>query len=314
MRFAVIGTGGVGGYFGAKLAASGVDVVFTARGAHAETLRKTGLRVIATEGTTVVPPSHFVSSPRAIGAVDVVLICVKTYDSEKVAQDLAGTLQPGTVILSLQNGVENDILWRTAFPHCHVFGGLAYIYATITRPGEVTERGGPKKIAFGPFPGAPPEVLQRARQILEVVTATGISAEIPPDIVVALWKKFIFITGAAGITALTRLTLGEILAVAQTRELLAEAMRETDAVARARNVPVEPGYLDGVFETLGKFDRATRSSLYNDLAHGKPMEIDALSGTVARLGAASGIPTPIHRAIYAALLPYHLLHIRNRTP
>lgn len=314
MRFAVIGTGGVGGFFGAKLAAGGVDVVFTARGAHYEALRTTGLRVVSTEGTTVVPPSHFVRSARDIGRADVILVCVKTYDSEAVAQDLGPSLLPGTVIISLQNGIENDVVWRRAFPRCHVFGGLAYIYATITRPGEVTERGGPKKIVFGPFPGAAPELARRAAQILDVVTGTGIAAEIPADIVAALWKKFIFITGTAGISALTRLTLGEILAVDETRMLLADAMRETDAVARARGVSIEPDYLDAVFGTLRKFDNATRSSLYHDLAHGKPMEIEALSGTVARLGAAAGIPTPIHRMIYAALLPYHLSHSRNRKP
>jgi 2-dehydropantoate 2-reductase len=314
MRFAVIGTGGVGGYFGAKLAAGGVDVVFTARGMHGEALRTTGLRVISTEGTTVVPPSHFVRSASDIGPVDVVLVCVKTYDSDAVARELAPALQPGTVILSLQNGIDNDRVWRAAFPRCHVFGGIAYIYASITRPGEVTERGGPKKLAFGPFPDAAPELARRAAQILDVITGTGIAAEIPPDIVTALWKKFIFITGAAGISALTRLTLGEILAVDETRTLLAETMRETDAVARARGVSIEPGYLDYVFATLRGFDNATRSSLYNDLAHGKPMEIDALAGTVVRLGAAAGIPTPINRMIYAALLPYHLMHSRNRKP
>ena len=312
MRFAVIGTGGVGGYFGARLAAAGIDVVFTARGAHYETLRRSGLRVVSTDGTSVVPPGYFVGSPGDIGSADVLLVCVKTYDSGEVVRALSGVLQPETVIISLQNGVENDALWREAFPLCHILGGTAYIYSTITRPGEVTERGGPKKIAFGPYPGAAPEVVRRASRILDVVVGAGINAEIPPDIVAAIWKKFIFITGAAGITALTRLTLGEILAVPATRTLLTDAMRETEAVARASGVSIEPAYLEAVFETLGKFDAATRSSLYNDLAHGKPLEIEALSGTVARRGAAAGIPTPIHRTIYAALLPHHLLHMKNR--
>jgi 2-dehydropantoate 2-reductase len=312
MRFAVIGTGGVGGYFGARLAAAGLDVVSTARGAHYEALRTSGLRVVSTDGTTVVPPGHFVGSAGAIGPADVVLVCVKTYDAQQVVRELSGVLQPETVIISLQNGVENDALWRGAFPRCHVFGGTAYIYATITRPGEVTERGGPKKIAFGPYPGASPELARRASRILDVVAGAGITAEIPADIVAAIWKKFIFITGAAGITALTRLTLGEILAVPATRTLLTDAMRETEAVAHARGVSIEPAYLESVFETLGKFDTATRSSLYNDLAHGKPLEIEALSGTVVRLGAAAGIPTPVHRTIYATLLPHHLLHMKNR--
>jgi 2-dehydropantoate 2-reductase len=311
MRFAVIGAGGVGGFFGAQLAAAGFDVMFTARGRHLEAMQHHGLRVISGGQSVIVEPERCVRSPAEIGPVDVILFCVKSYDTESAGAQLGPLLRAGTVLISLQNGVDNEEKLRMLLPTAGVFGGVAYVYATITRPGEITESGGPKKIVFAPFEGAPQDQWQRASAILDACAQAGIHAELSDDILAALWKKFIFITGAAGITALTRLTLGEILAVEQTRTLLSDAMRETESVARARNIRIEAGYLDGVFETLKKFDNNTRSSLYYDLTHGKPLEVDALAGTVVRYGAALGVPTPVQRTIYAALLPYHLQHLKS---
>jgi 2-dehydropantoate 2-reductase len=306
MRFAVIGAGGVGGFFGAMLASAGEDVMFTARGAHLDAMKRDGLRVISPRGTMQVSPERCVGSPADIGPVDTVLLCVKSYDTGRTAPALVPLLGPATVIISLQNGIDNEETLARLLPGRTIFGGVAYIYSTITRPGEVTVAGGPARIVFGPFDGAPPEDRRRATEIRDVCVHAGIAAEVSGDIVAALWKKFIFITGAGGITALTRLTLGEILAVDQSRALLADAMRETESVARARGVRIEEHYLDGVFDALMKFDNKTRSSLYYDLVHDKPLEIEALAGTVVRHGAALGIPTPVNRAVYAALLPYHL--------
>lgn len=306
MRFAVIGAGGVGGFFGAMLSSAGEDVTFTARGPHLEAMKREGLRVISPRGTMQVPPGRCVGSPAEIGPVDTVLFCVKSYDTERTAPALAPLLGPATVIVSLQNGIDNEEKLGRSLPGPAIFGGVAYIYSTITRPGEVTVAGGPARIVFGPFHGAPPEHTGRAAELRDICAHAGIAAEASDDIIAALWKKFIFITGAGGITALTRLTLGEILAVDESRELLADAMRETESIARARGVHIEERYLDGVFDTLARFDNNTRSSLYYDLVHGKPLEIEALSGTVVRHGAALGIPTPVNRAVYAALLPYHL--------
>lgn len=306
MRFAVIGAGGVGGFFGAVLASAGEDVMFTARGPHLEAMKREGLRVISPRGAMQVPPERCVGSPAEIGPVDTVLFCVKSYDTERTATALAPLLGPATVIISLQNGIDNEEKLERSLPGRTIFGGVAYVYSTITRPGEVTVAGGPAKIVFGPFAGAPPEHRRRATELRDICTHAGITAEASDDIIAALWEKFIFITGAGGITALTRLTLGEILAVDQSRDLLADAMRETESVARARGVRIEEHYLDRVFGTLARFDNKTRSSLYYDLVHGKPLEIEALAGTVVRYGTALGIPTPVNRAVYAALLPYHL--------
>jgi 2-dehydropantoate 2-reductase len=306
MRFAVIGAGGVGGFFGAMLSAAGEDVWFTARGPHLDSMKREGLRVISPRGLVQVPPERCVGSPAEIGPVDTVFFCVKSYDTERTAPALAPLLGPGTVIISFQNGIDNEEKLGRLLPGRTIFGGVAYIYSTITRPGEVTVAGGPARIVFGPFEGAPPEHRRQATELRDICVHAGITAEVSDDIIAALWKKFIFITGAGGITALTRLTLGEILAVDQSRDLLADAMRETESIARARGVRIEEHYLDGVFGTLARFDNKTRSSLFYDLVHGKPLEIEALAGTVVRHGAALGIPTPVNRTVYAALLPYHL--------
>jgi 2-dehydropantoate 2-reductase len=306
MRFAVIGAGGVGGFFGAMLSSAGEDVMFMARGPHLEAMKREGLRVISPRGLVEVPPERCVGSPAEIGPVDTVLFCVKSYDTERTAPALAPLLGPATVVISLQNGIDNEEKLERALPGRTIFGGVAYIYSTITRPGEVTVAAGPVKIVFGPFAGAPPEHHRRAAELRDICAHAGITAESSGDIIAALWEKFIFITGAGGITALTRLTLGEILAVDQSRDLLADAMRETESIARARGVRVEEHFLDRVFGTLARFDNKTRSSLYYDLVHGKPLEIEALAGTVVRYGTALGIPTPVNRAVYAALLPYHI--------
>ena len=309
MRLAVIGAGGVGGYFGAMLHAAGEDVVFTARGEHLRAMQHRGLRVVTPEATLQVPPGACTDGD--LRDPETVLFCVKSYDTPEAAAALGPRLREGTVVVSLQNGVENEELIARALPHCAVFGGVSYIYSTVTRPGEVTVAPGPRRIVFAPLTDSP-RLRAHAGQLLEACRRAHISAEIPADIAAEIWKKFIFITGAGGLTALTRLTLAEILAVDATRELLAEAMRETLAVARARGVAVPQDFLNGVFATLRKFDNTTRSSLYYDLMNGKPMELEALPGTVVRLGAAHGVPTPVNRTIFAALLPYHIHNSQRR--
>lgn len=306
MRFAVIGAGGVGGFFGAMLVAGGEDVMFTARGSHLEAMRSDGLRVTSPGKSLRVPPERFVGSPAEIGPVDTVFFCVKSHDTVRAVSALSPLLSPSTVIISLQNGIDNEETLKHALPQQIIFGGVAYIYSTITRPGEITVAPGPARIVFGPFDGATSDESRRAEEIRGICAHAGITADVAEDIVAALWKKFIFITGAGGVTALTRLTLGEILAVTETREFLVDAMKETEKIARARGVRIGDHFLEGVLESLPGFDNKTRSSLYYDLVHGKPLEIEALAGTVVRLGAALGIPTPVNRAVYAALLPHHL--------
>lgn len=306
MKFAVVGTGGVGGYFGGKLAKNGEDVWFLARGKHLDAMRASGLRVNSPEQNWVVPPGTMTNNPEQIGLVDVVLFCVKSYDTESAAQQLAPLLLEKTIIISLQNGVDNEEKIQRTISRGAVFGGVSYIYSTITAPGVITHTPGPTKIVFGEMAKGPAS--EQAQQILETMKNAGINVSLADNIHTELWKKYVFISAVGGMTALTRLTLGEILAVDAAKEMLADAMRETEAVGKAKGISLPPKFSEQVLELLKKYDNNSRSSMYHDLAHHRPMEVEAFSGTVIRYGKQLNIPTPVHRAMYAALLPYHLKH------
>lgn len=308
MKFVIVGTGGVGGYFGGKLAKSGEVVWFLARGKHLDTMRANGLAINSTDGNWIVPSGAMTDNPAEIGVVDVILFCVKSFDTESAARQLDPMLSDETIIISLQNGVDNEEKIQHTIPRGVVLGGVSYIYSTITAPGVITHTVGPTRIVFGELKKKEDETSQRANQILGTMTKAGINATLADDIHSELWKKYIFIAAVGGMTALTRLPLGDILGVTESREMLADAMRETDAVARAKGVNIPPGFVEQIFEVLKKYDNNSRSSLYHDLVHGRRIEIEALSGTVVKYGKELGIPTPVHRAMYASLLPYHLKH------
>lgn len=313
MNFVVWGTGGVGGFFGGMLARHGQNVWFVARGKHLAAMKEQGLCVNSSSGNFLIPPGKMTDNAAEAGRADVVLFCVKSYDTEFAARQLFPILTPRTFIISLQNGIDNEEAIQRVIPMGTVLGGVAYIYSTISGPGVITESGGPRKITLGAMPGSSNEVREDASGIVKVFSEAGINAELSNDISLELWKKFIFIAAVGGLTALTRLTLGEMLAVPETRTLLRNAMREAQLVAAAKGAAINSGYIDTLFDNLRRFDNNTRSSLYHDVVHGKPIEIEALSGTVVTYGHALHIPVPIHETIYGALLPYHLRHKNVRT-
>lgn len=310
MRYIVMGTGGVGGFFGAKLAAAGEDVWFVARGKHLNAMMKHGLKMTSTVGTFTVSPEKVSGDPTSIGGADVVLFCVKAYDTEAAARQISPILTDDSIVLSLQNGVDNVEKIRQQLHHGVAYGGAAYISARITAPGEITEAGGFQRIVFGPTSGP---VTSRASDIHASFLRAGVKCDLHDNITKELWRKFIFIASMGALTALSRLTHGEIIYNPKTLSLMFDAMREIQTVAVNLRVNVEPVDETKVLEGLKRFDLDTRSSMYFDLVSGKPMEIDALNGTVVRLGEQLGIPTPIHRVIYASLLPHHLKHMQKRT-
>jgi 2-dehydropantoate 2-reductase len=324
MKFAVFGTGGIGGFFGGRLATGGEDVWFIARGQHLVAMQTRGLYVHSSEGDFVVPPGRMTDNPASVGQCDVVLFCVKSYDTEPAAKQLDPLLREDSVVISLQNGVDNEEKVRRIISRGTVYAGSANIYSTITAPGVVTEGGGPKKLVFGPFlqlqragqtPSLPDRISpvqhEQGKKILNALLRTGIHAEFCSDMHTELWKKLIFIGAVGGLTTLTRLTLGELLAVQETSAMLAEAMREAHRIAIAQRANIEPAFVEDIFAKLRKHENKTRSSMYYDLVHKKPLEIEALSGTVVRSGVELGIPTPLHRFIYSCLLPYHLEHTQR---
>lgn len=308
MRFLIFGAGGVGGFFGAKLAQAGEEVWFLGRGAHLETMRTKGLRVLSTSGELKVPPGTMSDRIEEIPSPDVVLFCVKSYDTEAAADKLNTILTDNSIVLSLQNGIDNEEKLLLRLRKGQVYAGAAYISSRITAPGVITETGGLQRIVFGPF-NRP--IDRQATALQAAFTSSGIKAELRQEMIEELWRKFIFITSMGSMTALTRLTHGELLLSPETMAVVFDAMKEASAVARAEGITLLPISPEKIIEGLKRFDPDTRSSMYYDLVGGKPLELEALNGTIVRLGTSLRVPTPIHRTIYASLLPFHLKNQRQ---
>jgi len=301
MRIVVMGTGGTGGYFGGLLARAGEEVTFIARGAHLEAIRNNGLTVKSRLSGDFTIPVNATADPNDIGPVDFVLFCVKAYDNA-VATDLLRPLTgPETVVLSVQNGIDNEQQIGEVIGPEHIVGCVSYVSSTIESPGVIAQTAGPGKIVLGEMEGG---TSHRTEQLQSMLQNSGITAELHSDIQVALWQKFIAICGVNGITALTRLPIGEILACEETRNLLRDTMEEVEAVARASGATVPEGCVDQFIDFFSSQEPSLRGSMYYDLAAGRRLELDVLNGTVVRLGSEHGIPTPMNFAIYAALKPY----------
>ena len=301
----MMGSGGVGGFFGAVLARSGVDVWFMARGRHLEAMKRDGLRIRSSVGNWTVPAGTMSNNPGDAGPVDLVLFCVKSYDTEQAAAQVSPVLSSDSVLISLQNGIDNEETLHRLLPAATVLGGAAYISARITAPGEIAETGGIQRLTFGPLFG---RADKRASEILSMFLRGGIKADLKEDMRSELWRKFSFITSVGSLTALTRLNHSEMLASPETMDLVFAAMKETEAVTHAHRIPFEPLIPEKVIEGLKRFDSDTRSSMYYDLVNQRPLEIESLNGTIVRMGKEANVPTPIHQTIYASLLPHHRHH------
>jgi len=300
MRICVFGTGGVGGYFGGLLARSGADVTFIARGEHLRALRARGLTLRTIQDHFTIPVKA-TDEPRTARPVDLVLFCVKSYDTESAGRALPDLLAPGGVVLTPQNGIDNEEKLEAIVGKGRVLGGAAYIWSTITAPGVITQTGGACKIAFGELDGSSTE---RARRILEAGQRAGFPCEMTTNIRKVLWEKFLFICALGGMTAVTRLPLGEILAHPQTREMFRGIMVEIHALARAEGVPLEEDLVPRMMTFAEALDKGGRSSLYHDLTAGRRLELDALNGKVVELGQRHHVATPMNFAVTACLRPH----------
>lgn len=301
MRIAVMGAGGTGGYFGGLLTRAGEDVAFIARGPHLQALRSHGLTVksrLAGEFTLAVTATD---DPSEVGPVDFVLFCVKTYDTATAAAQTRPLIGSKTVVLSVQNGIDNAERIAQVVGSGPVIGGVAYVFATIEAPGIIAQTAGPGKILFGELTGG---TSSRTERLLSMFRRAGIAAELRTDIHVALWEKFLNICAASGVTTLTRLPIGAILACPETRAFFRGTMQEADAVARASAIPLPSGCVDQLWAFFATLEPGARGSMSHDLAAGRRLELESLNGTVVRLGRQYGIATPFNFAIYAALKPY----------
>jgi len=299
MRIAVIGAGAVGGYFGGRLAQSGSDVHFVARGRQLEALRRDGLRVDSPKGDFSLPDVRASAAFSEIGPVDLVIVAVKAWQVAEVAGALVPLVGERTAILPLQNGVEAD--GQIAAVHgAHVLGGLARIISMLVAPGHVRHLGAEPFVALSELDD---RRTPRVESIAEVLREAGIGVEIPPDIRVAIWEKFLFICSVSGVGAVTRAPIGILRSRPETRALLEEAMREIRAVGLARGVAIPA---DAVERTLAFIDGLPpdgTASMQRDIMEGRPSELESQNGAVVRLGRAAGVPTPLNRFLYHTLLP-----------
>jgi 2-dehydropantoate 2-reductase len=301
MRIAVMGTGGTGGYFGGLLARAGQEVTFIARGDHLEAIRKNGLTIKSALAGDFNIPATATDNPDDIGPVDFVLFCVKAYDNLVAADQIRPLIGSETVVLSVQNGIDNEQQIGKAIGPEHIVGCISYVSSTIESPGVIAQTAGPGKIIFGEMAGG---TSNRTEALKGTLQKAGITAELHPDIQTALWQKFMAICGVNGVTALTRLPMGEIMACEETRRLLQVTMEEVEAVARASAANLPEGCVQQSIDFFGSLEASMRGSMYYDLAAGRRLELEVLNGTVVRLGDEHGIATPINFAIYAALKPY----------
>jgi 2-dehydropantoate 2-reductase len=300
MRIAIVGSGGVGGYFGARLAATGADVTFIARGAHLDALRTRGLRLESPNGDLHLARVSATDDPAAIGPVDIVFFAVKLYDTDAATALLPPLVGAGTVVIPFQNGVDSvDVLTR-AIGRDHVAGGTAYVAAVIAEPGVIRHTA-MDRLIFGELDGARS---RRLELLLGACEAAGFQATLSDRILVDIWSKFVRLSVFSGMTAVTRCPLGPIREDPELLAMLQAAAMETMKVAHASGVTLPPEVLGEMMTMVKGLPPNAKSSMLEDLERGKRLELPWLSGAVVRIGAAHDVATPIHRFIAAVLQPH----------
>ena len=300
MRIAVYGAGGVGGYFGGRLAQAGAEVHFIARGAHLRALREHGLRVRSVKGDFEVQ-APATDDPADVGQCDFVLFCVKTFDTDAAAARLGPLVGDGTAVVSLQNGVENEEKLARAVGEDHVMGGAAFIFAGVAEPGVIVHSGGPASITFGELDG---RTSRRAQRLLAWCEQAGFEAELSASIKTVLWGKLAFICAQAGMTAAVRLPIGEIRSVDVAWAAFSRLVAEVCAVAEADGNPVPQAAQERALALAQAVEPGSFSSLHDDLVAGRRMELEGLHGFVVRRAAHHALAVPMSEAVYAILKPW----------
>ena len=299
MNIAVMGAGGVGGYFGGLLARAGNDVTFIARGPHLEAIRRNGLRVESGNDGTFTVPGTATDNPAEIGPRELVLFTVKMYDNDAAIRAIGPLVGPETIILTLQNGIDNGERLVDTYGPERVMIGSAYLEGRISEPGVVTQ-GGPGAASFGERSTG---ITERGRRLLEVFQVAGWRVELLENMTGMLWKKFAYLAGSAGVCAASGCTYGELRSVPETRAAIQDAIAEALDVGEASGAPLEPDSLEWSMNALDNFPASGMASLAKDFAENRPVELEGLTGTVIRMGQQYGVPTPVNDALYAVLKP-----------
>jgi 2-dehydropantoate 2-reductase len=301
MRIAVVGAGGVGGGFGAALSKAGADVTFIARGAHLAAMKSAGLKIQGGRGETHLVPTQATDDPAGIGTVDIVLFCVKLWDVESAGAQIKPLIGADTAVIPLQNGIDAPERLIPILGKHAVMGGVAQISASITAPGVITQVGTFMRMIFGEFDGSRS---RRAEEFLALCQQAGFDATLSDQIETELWMKFILLASNAGIMSLARQPIGQLRDDPDFRPIFLAAWQEVIDVGRAKGVALPADARDKVLDFTSHVPAAMKASMALDLDRGNRLEVPWLSGKVAELGRALGVPTPTHSMMYAMLKPY----------
>jgi 2-dehydropantoate 2-reductase len=303
MEILIIGTGGVGGYYGGLLAQQGNEVTFISRGAHLYAIRHEGLRVKSVHGDFTVFPANATEDPSKVEPVDLILFCVKTYNTDEAAEAMRPAVGPQTVVLSLQNGIDAAERIGNVVGLEHVLGGATWLSSAVEAPGVIKQVSQFRRIVFGELEGGRSE---RIQSIYEVLNQTGITVEISEDIQKVLWTKLVFITAVSSVGSLTRLPMGDYRSIPETRSLLSRIMQEVESVARAKGVNLDGDVVQKWLEFIDNSAPNIKPSMQLDVEAGHRTELESMIGVVGRKGRELGVPTPAADFVYASLLPVEL--------
>jgi 2-dehydropantoate 2-reductase len=299
MRIAVMGSGGLGGLYGGRLAYAGSDVTFIARGAHLAAMREHGLLLESdAHGNVHLAKVTATDNPASAGVVDYIFIAVKLWDTETVVGSIRPMVGPDTAVISLQNGVIKDDILRREFGDRAVIGAVAYVATSLARPGVIRQTGPMQRFILGEYDG---RRSPRAERLLQALLDAGIQAEISDDIRRTLWEKYVFLVGLSGTTTTMQSTIGPIRAHPQARAFLHDLLKETVAVGRAHGVCLPDSYADERLAFLDTVPATMTSSMHHDLQNGNRLEVAWLSGGVVQLGRVVNVPTPANRAVWDIL-------------
>lgn len=301
MRVAILGSGAVGGYYGAKLARSGHDVTFIARGAHLAAIRERGIEIRSAALGDFVVRARAEQDTASVGPVDLVLVAVKTYDNPSALPLLTPMLGDDTAVLTVQNGVDSPDDVAAVAGEARTLGGTTYIGTALEAPGLIVQTGDHRRIVFGEAFGELPRLSARVTRIHDAFAAADIQSYPVEDGRVPIWEKFIFLAALAGFTGAARLPIGPVWADPFTRSMFLAGSREIEALARAEGVPVAADVVERIIPYVDNIPGTMRSSLLIDLQQGKRIEVESLQGAVVRRGAARGVPTPILSTLYSVL-------------
>ncbi|MEC8774456.1 MAG: 2-dehydropantoate 2-reductase [Pseudomonadota bacterium] len=301
MKFAILGAGAVGGYFGARLAEAGEDVTFMARGAHLEAIRSTGLRIESENGEAHIHPAQASDDPAEVGPVDYVLFAVKLFQTEETAGFAKPLVGPNTTLVALQNGVECANVLSAVHGKEKVLNGTSYIAAVIAEPGLIRQTGTFASFAFGEQDGT---MSDRGQRLKEAADKAGLNPTYSSNVESLVWMKFLLIATMSSITTSTRKPIGELRDDPDIRPVIVASLEESIAVGRAMGVDLPEDAMEQQLKRIADFPAAMVASMYHDLHANKPTELEWMSGAVRRFGKQCGIPTPTHDAFYAILKPY----------